>query len=418
MTSQGAATEVAQNEEEEVQDIEEGISSYRPGHFHPVYIGDVYHEKYQVLNNIGYGQYSTVWLVQNISTLDADADDDNCKYFALKVLSAEAYHSEKPIQEREILKHLRDCNRLNRGYKYICHLVDDFEHSGPNGIHVCLVFDLMGETLSSFGTLFKGDMIPNPVMKKFTIQLLAALDYAHEATSSILFNILTLIDIKPDNIFVKFRDPSLIETGYLKQVPVPEQDKNGDAYTIVPSQPLNGFYFNPTDSPMGFDISLGDWEVLIGAPWNETTDWWNLGAVILEVFRAVRMFSGRVDPDGHYEVKEHLREIVDFFGPFPRALLNKGSPEMTVYFDATGNIKDAPPMDRPTLGSDEFMEDLSEEPRQKFVSFLHALMKIDPEARLSTNDLLRHPWLGLLPVTADANAVGEVTAEQRPSNQV
>lgn len=69
MTSQRAAAEVAQNDEEEAQDIEEGISSYRPGHFHPVYIGDVYHDKYQVLNKIGYGQYSTVWLVKDISTL-------------------------------------------------------------------------------------------------------------------------------------------------------------------------------------------------------------------------------------------------------------------------------------------------------------------------------------------------------------
>lgn len=69
MTSQGAAAEVAQDDDEEAQDIEEGISSYRPGHFHPVYIGDVYHDRYQVLNKIGYGQYSTVWLVKDISTL-------------------------------------------------------------------------------------------------------------------------------------------------------------------------------------------------------------------------------------------------------------------------------------------------------------------------------------------------------------
>lgn len=67
--SQEPATEVAQNDEEEVQDMEEGMSSYRPGHFHPVYIGDVYHDRYQVLNKIGYGQYSTVWLVKDISTL-------------------------------------------------------------------------------------------------------------------------------------------------------------------------------------------------------------------------------------------------------------------------------------------------------------------------------------------------------------
>jgi serine/threonine-protein kinase SRPK3 len=42
------------------------------------------------------------------------------------------------------------------------------------------VFELMGETLRSFGVWFKEDMIPYSVMRRFTAQLLAALDFAHE----------------------------------------------------------------------------------------------------------------------------------------------------------------------------------------------------------------------------------------------
>lgn len=49
-------------------DIEEGRDAYRPGGFHPVYIGDVYHDRYEVLNKIGYGAYSTVWLVNDKKT--------------------------------------------------------------------------------------------------------------------------------------------------------------------------------------------------------------------------------------------------------------------------------------------------------------------------------------------------------------
>ncbi len=48
-------------------DIEEGRHAYRPGGFHPVYIGDVYAGKYKILNKIGYGVYSTVWLVQDLT---------------------------------------------------------------------------------------------------------------------------------------------------------------------------------------------------------------------------------------------------------------------------------------------------------------------------------------------------------------
>lgn len=47
-------------------DIEEGKDSYRPGGFHPVYIGDVYADRYKIMNKIGYGQYSKVWLVHDL----------------------------------------------------------------------------------------------------------------------------------------------------------------------------------------------------------------------------------------------------------------------------------------------------------------------------------------------------------------
>ena len=46
----------------DVKDIEEGLGAYHPGGFHPVRLGDVYHNRYKVLSKLGYGRYSTVWL--------------------------------------------------------------------------------------------------------------------------------------------------------------------------------------------------------------------------------------------------------------------------------------------------------------------------------------------------------------------
>ena len=144
-------------------------------------------------------------------------------------------------------------------------------------------------------------------------------------------------------------------------------------------------------------MALRSPEVLIQAPWDASTDFWNLGAVVLEVFQAVRMFSGSVPPDGHYELKEHLAEIVDLFGPFPNELLEKGSESLVQnLFDGDGRIKDAPPMDRPGLASEAFMPGLDQELRDEFASFLHAMMKINPADRVLAEDLLRHPWLDAL----------------------
>ncbi|RAL13255.1 putative srpk [Aspergillus homomorphus CBS 101889] len=228
-------------------------------------------------------------------------------------------------------------------------------------------------------------------------------------------------DIKPDNIFVKFRDHSLIESGYLVNVAVPLQNRSEEHYTVIPSAPLACYYFNETDHTRvdDFDIVLGDWgasswkgrhlsktiqpvalrapEVLIQAPWDARTDLWNLGAVVLEVFRAVRMFSGLVPPDGHYERKQHLTEIVDLFGPLPRALLDRGDPGLVrEIFDADGRVANALPMNRPGLASEAFMPGLDPSTRDEFASFLYMLMKIDPTERVSAEDLLRHPWLDAL----------------------
>ncbi|KAL3435230.1 kinase-like domain-containing protein [Aspergillus tetrazonus] len=373
-----------------LDDIEEGSTAYRPGGFHPVYIGDVFKDRYKVLNKIGYGVYSTVWLVRDLKPSLPGAEHE---FHALKVLSAECYDgTQAPIFEREILRHLRNGDREQLGYNHVCHLLDDFEHSGPNGTHVCLVSEIMGETLRSFGAWFIESRISTLVMRRFTIQLLLVLDFAHDHN-------VVHTDIKPDNIFVKFRDYSLIETRYLADAPIPQQNRSEERYT--------------------FDIALGDWgvsswtdrhlseniqpvalrapEVLIHAPWNASADFWNLGAVVLELYRAVRMFSGAVPPDGHYEVKEHLAEIVNLFGPFPDELLKKGDQDLVrEIFDDEGRVKGGLATQRPQLASEGFMPGLDKEVRDEFASWLRAAMRINPTERASAEDLLRHHWLGAL----------------------
>ena len=138
-------------------------------------------------------------------------------------------------------------------------------------------------------------------------------------------------------------------------------------------------------------------EVLIKAPWDATVDWWNFGALLLELYLAVRMFSGRVPPDGHYEPKAHIAEIADLFGPFPKELLEKGDQSIVRdIFDDEGRPKGISPLGRPPLESEAFMPGLRDDDRKKFASFLRAIMKINPADRLSTEDLLRHPWLGAM----------------------
>ncbi|KAI0147698.1 kinase-like domain-containing protein [Xylariaceae sp. FL1272] len=399
---------IGQNNETQQTVSEEEPDSYCPGGFHPVYIGDVFNGRYEVLNKIGYGVYSTVWIVEDLQ----HRSSERRAFFALKILRADCYDGQYDIFEREILRQLKEGGREFLGYKHVVHLIDDFEHSGPNGKHVCLVFELYGETLRSFGVWFPEQMIPNGVMQRFTTQLLLALDYVHDMK-------IIHTDIQPSNIFVKVRDYSMIESDYLKRAPVPRQDRNETRYTVIPSCPLRGAYFNNSDNFLNFDIALGDWgvacwsdkhlseriqpvllrapEVLIRAPWDIYIDYWNVGALLPELFRSVRTFDGRVPPDGHYELREHIAEMVHYFGPFPRALLEKGDPEIVRdIFDDNGKVKGWSCSEEP-LNLDVFAPGLDEETKEEFISFLRAIMQIEPEKRPSAEDLLRHPFLGALP---------------------
>ena len=100
----------------------------------------------------------------------------------MKVLSADCCSGKKYIFELEIMKHLRDTDPTHSGRQHISLLLDSLEHFGPYGRHVCLVLEPMTGDLSSFGTIFDACQVPSSLMRRFTRQLLLALDYAHQSS--------------------------------------------------------------------------------------------------------------------------------------------------------------------------------------------------------------------------------------------
>lgn len=45
---------------------EETLPYYKPEHYYPVNIGDVYEARYQIVGKLGYGAYSTSWLCHDL----------------------------------------------------------------------------------------------------------------------------------------------------------------------------------------------------------------------------------------------------------------------------------------------------------------------------------------------------------------
>jgi serine/threonine protein kinase len=147
-------------------------------------LGDLYNDKYVVLRKLGWGHFSTVWMVY---------DRAKETTVALKVQKSAKHYTEAAKDEIEILQQLNsDPARAH----HVVQLSDSFMHTGPNGAHMCMVFEMMGQNLLSLIKYFNYGGIPLDVVKVIARQLCQGLDYVHTSCS------LIHTDLKPENVLM------------------------------------------------------------------------------------------------------------------------------------------------------------------------------------------------------------------------
>jgi len=180
-----------EEEEEEIlgsdDDEQEAPSDYCKGGYHPVKIGDLFHNRYHVIRKLGWGHFSTVWLCWDLKEK---------KFVALKVVKSASHYTETALDEIKLLKCVRDADEQDPLRERTVMLLDDFKISGVNGSHVCMVFEVLGHNLLKFIIRNNYQGMPLQNVKIMMKQVLEGLHYLHTKCQIIH------TDIKPENVLV------------------------------------------------------------------------------------------------------------------------------------------------------------------------------------------------------------------------
>ncbi|XP_058004163.1 uncharacterized protein LOC110651490 isoform X3 [Hevea brasiliensis] len=105
------------------------------------------------------------------------------------------------MDEIKILKQIAEGDPDDE--KCVVKLLDHFKHSGPNGHHVCMVFEFLGDNLLTLIKYSDYRGVPLGMVKEICFHILVGLDYLHRQLSIIH------TDLKPENILLlSMIDPS------------------------------------------------------------------------------------------------------------------------------------------------------------------------------------------------------------------
>ncbi|XP_053705660.1 SRSF protein kinase 3 [Synchiropus splendidus] len=348
---------------------------YCSGGYHPVQIGDVFNRRYQVLSKLGWGYFATVWLCQDLRLV---------RRVAVKVLKSGDGFTQAGQDELALLRCSSGASRHPASQR-IVGLLDEFKLAGVNGVHICLVLELLGPDLRSW-QLCSGSPLSRPLAKQILTQVLQGLDFLHTHCKIIH------ADVKPENILLCLDQPSHRSPGggsnFLGKIEghIP-QDVQVKIADLGSSCWVYKHFCEEIQTRQYRSL-----EVLLGAEYGPPADIWSVACMAFEMVTGDSLFEPRGSESFSLE-EDHIGQIMNLQGKIPPSVVMSGK-YWTSYFNRRGDLNRVGPLKRWSL-YDILVERyhfLLEE-ASHFSHFLLRMLDYYPERRATAAESLRHAWL-------------------------
>ncbi|KAK7966600.1 kinase-like domain-containing protein [Apiospora aurea] len=194
----------------------EDVEQYRRGGYHPVHLGDLLDDRFEVFHKLGFGSDATVWLCLDTRTQN---------WRAVKIMRASPSSVPTLISPYSFDEAASTCDDLRlmqhfetkgidaeeAGRNHIIIPGESFQITGPNGTHHCFVFPVLGPSILSKlnAPETHGDLLR---------QVAEGMRFLHEHG-------VRHGDLRPQNILLRLRDDECAKDDMDLLLGLPELEK-------------------------------------------------------------------------------------------------------------------------------------------------------------------------------------------------
>ena len=289
--------------------------------------------KYKKLSKIGEGTYGIVYKAEDIQKK---------RIVALKKIRLKPEEEGIPSTAIREISLLKECKNKN-----IIHLIDVIHTKSK----LTLIFEYCETDLKRIMDEKREEKLPLKTIKEYFYQIIKGLNYLHK--KKIIHR-----DLKPQNLLINSENKiKICDFGLARGYGVPVKTYTNEVVTL---------WYRPPDILLGnkiYDISC---------------DIWSAGCIFAEMLLGHPLFSGKNE-------SEQCEQIFHLIGTPDEDTFNwlKESPEWNTGINGDGFTK---------VTRKNFLTTFNQVDDQLAIDILDKILVFDPEQRICTDDLLKHPF--------------------------